>query len=124
MGFDMNITINLLIDPDTGLPAVRSRNGDLHPFVLDEFAVPVHYRKWLHQKGSHLHNYIMGFDGEYNSDAWYFLHVFPDWDDISQNFDAHIDNWVDGWTENEHDEFRKALEWFASKDVFTVSWSY
>ena len=108
----MFITLNLTIDPKTGKPAVWSNdNGELRPFVLDEIMVPLEYRKWLTQRGDHLKSYI-GNDFEMcnAADAETFYENLPDRE-------------IDECTEEEL-EFMEALAWFASKKVFTLSWSY
>ena len=145
MGFDISIKLNLMLDEETGLPIVWSQN----PFGTNnynpiEYIVPKEYRKYLHQRGSHFQEYVGEFEG-CSVDVKEFLESYPKWEDvcihvsepihaaipesaISNHVRGLIPNSVcidsDTWSEAEHDSFRKALEWFSSKDCFMIEWSY
>jgi hypothetical protein len=85
-----------------------------------DFIVPVDFRRFLSMRGPHLHLYIDHFPEQFSEVAVeIFLEKFPDWDFISAQIE---DN--DFWDEADHDQFRSALIWLASKHIFSVHWSY
>lgn len=51
-----------------------------------------------------------------------FLDDFPEWADVWNEMGPDADEY--DWTEDDHYEFKEAIEWFAAKSNFTVSWSY
>jgi hypothetical protein len=54
-----------------------------------------------------------------------FLEKYPDWEDIKSSMDLDgEDEESYGWSEKDHNEFKEALEWFSSKEYFSISWSY
>ena len=123
MGFDLSITLNLHIDPKTGLPYVWGKNYEKIPYVQSEFEVPEKYRRWVQERGHHFHIYIKKFD-EYGHtvDVEQFLYEYPSWLTVKKELG---DNWeYEYWTEEEHNSFKEALEWFTSKNNFVVDWSY
>ena len=104
------------MDEETGLPIVWIQT----PFGDDisshtNYVVPNEYRKYLKQTGEHFKKYIHHLRA-YVVDADIFLRTYPRWEDIK----IHTEQ----WTQREHNEFKKALEWFASKDAFILEWSY
>lgn len=110
MGFDLCIGMKLTLDPATGLPQ--------HP--VDALQVPDVFRKFIHQRGPHWHQYIKQFnsDYEYETTAGEFLEYYPTWAEVAAASDD------DEWTESDHDMFKAALIWFRQKGYFYVSWSY
>lgn len=128
MGFDLSITLNLRIDPQTGLPFFYAKDCSKQPYVPSEFEVPEKYRKWVQRRGHHFHYYLRSINGNdllYSTYVENFLEKYPEWADVK--------NWMTlddedeesyGWTEKDHDDFKEALQWFASKNNFEVSWSY
>jgi len=66
----------------------------------------------VQQRGNWFSNYVLDFEGNHVS-ADVFLDHYPDYENVD-----------DDWTKEDHDEFRKALEWFSWKGNFIVSWSY
>lgn len=123
MGFDLNIIINISIDEVTGLPYVwgNLNENKIKSYNPEEYQIPEEYRKWIHQRGHHFHVYIKMFDDsttQCNADT--FLNYYPIWKDIK--YDILND---DEWTEENHNEFKKCLEWLVSKPgVFGITWSY
>ena len=116
MGFDLFIELNLLIDEHTGLPIVYIYGGKKDFNVMD-FQVPTQYRKFLRQHGKWISKYVESFEGNYISTDL-FLECYPEWESVVEGYDE------DGWTKEDHEEFKKALEWFSSKENYIVSWSY
>lgn len=124
MGFDLSITLNLRIDPKTGLPFVWGENSSRKPYVPSEFEVPERYRKWIEQRGRVFHFYITALDKYgYSTDVYTFLDNYPDWDEVLKDMGPDNEEY-DYWTESDHDDFREALEWFRAKEYFMVEWSY
>ena len=125
MGFDLSITLNLRIDPKTGLPYIWGKNFEHIPYVPSEHQVPEKYRDWVQQRGHHFHIYIQKFDkdGQNSTDVEEFLHEYPPWLTVKKSIG---NNWeYEDWTEEVHNDFKEALEWFAAKHLnFTVCWSY
>jgi hypothetical protein len=130
MGFDLHINLNLSLDVNTGLPFVWGNNLEKKPYVPSDLEVPLKYRKWVWQRGHHFHYYIRSINESdllSSTNVEHFLEKYPEWADVK--------NWMtlDGedeesytWTEKDHDDFKEALKWFASKIYiyFEVSWSY
>jgi len=114
MGFDLFITLNLFIDENTGLPIVYKK-FEKGSFDISEYQVPAEFRRFVQQSGKWFSNYIYEFEG-YSISAELFLEHYPEWEEAVLDFE--------GWTKKDHDEFRKALEWFSQKGNFIVSWSY
>jgi hypothetical protein len=119
MGFDLNIIINTGIDEKTGLPFVWGENFEQNEYVPSAYQIPEKYRKYISQRGYHFHNYILHFDDNTNQcDADIFLNFYPEWSE-------ELIEESDGWTVNDHNEFKECLEWLTSKGgVFGIRWSY
>jgi hypothetical protein len=113
MGFDLHIMLNLLIDENNGL-AIVYKNGAKNVFDVSEYQVPAQYRRFILQRGHWFHTYVVQFEGNTISTDELLKH-YPDWKD------AVVE---DDWTKEDHDEFKKALEWFAWKGNYIVTWSY
>ena len=133
MGFDLTVSINMGIDPNTGCAYVHYVNEgflDKKPYDPEEFKIPEQYRKYIEQRGYHFHQYIKIFPlGCFNASARDFLQVYPQWDDVKSGlnvYDYEDDEW--GWTEKHHNEFKEFLEWMVEKSqyicVFELHWSY
>lgn len=116
MGFDLCIGMKMNLNPATGLPYV---GGD--PYDATSLQVPDVFRKFIHQRGDHWHQYIKQFnsDYEYETTAAEFLEYYPKWRELSAQLGAE-----DDWSESDHDMFKAALIWFKQKGCFYVSWSY
>ena len=128
MGFDLDIRHNLQIDPTSGLPVVYVYNPSTNstmktPYIPEDYKVPEEFCKYLTQQGSQFRYYIAPFHSSTTEiDASVFLYYYPMWEDVVK---YHGDYELDGWSEEDHNGFKKALEWMATKNyVFTVHWSY
>jgi len=115
MGFDLIISLNVCIDPKTGKLFVF-KGFEMAPFDQADYEVPEKHRKFLKQRGHHFHTFIRDFDDRQTQvEVEEFLASYPEWHEIDHEY----------WSEEQHKEFRDALEWMASKDhIFIVSWSY
>ena len=110
MAIDLYISLSLALNQLTGIPEYPELN----------IIVPIEYRKWIYQSGNHFQIYINIFNGICVSTE-VFLETYPDWDNIK----FEIIDWVQSnWTQSDHEEFKTALEWFASKNMFNISWSF
>ena len=120
MGFDININIQVGVDSETGLPYVwnETQTGNRKiPYSPEEFRVPKKYLKYLSLRGTQFSHYIKHMDDYLTETSVFdFLAFYPDWDPESMN--------EEGWSNVNHDEFKEALSWMASKEVFRISWSY
>ena len=96
MGFDLHIVMILMMDEKTGLPLGYSTQ------------VPEKYRRFLNQKGPWFSKYVAPFDTMISAER--FLEEYPEWPE-------------DGWSQNDHEEFKEALGWFAEHN-FNLLWSY
>jgi hypothetical protein len=123
MGFDLVVNLNLPIDATTGEACVYDfkNPGGKRPFVPSEYTVPEKYRVYLVQRGPHFHSYIKPFGEMCNqTSAELFLHYYPDWRQVKKDMGDEDYEWSKG----DHDGFKNALKWMASKGVFGLSWSY
>lgn len=113
MVFTLYIRLKIPLDEETGLPIVWLQipfGDDMESHT--NYVVPKEYRKYLHQTGDHFQRYVKGLRNHV-VDVDVFLRQFPGW--ISE---------TNQWTKQQHDEFHKALEWFAAKDAFILEWVY
>ena len=124
MGFDLTISIDLCIDPKSGLPFVWGPDFIQKPYVPSEHIVPEKYRKWVHERGHQFHAYIKNFSSDtYCVSACTFLDNYPDWDDVLKEIGGNAE--YSDWTKSDHDDFKEALEWFSKEpSQFRVEWSY
>jgi len=123
MGFDLSINLNLGLDLKTGLPYVWGKDYEHIPYVPSEFEVPEKYRKWIEQRGHHFHIYIKKFDAHgHTVYAEQFLCEYPSWLTVKKEIGDNCE--YEYWTEEDHNSFKEALEWFTSKNNFVVDWSY
>jgi hypothetical protein len=128
MGFDLHINLNLGLDVNTGLPFVWGNNLEKNPYVPSELEVPLKYRKWVRQRGHHFHYYIRSINGSdllSSTNVEHFLEKYPEWEDVkdSMTLDGEDEESYE-WREEDHNDFKEALTWFAEKSHFEVSWSY
>lgn len=51
-----------------------------------------------------------------------FLLAYPSWDSVLKDYNKED---LIGWTEEDHNGFKEALEWMAKKNtLFHIRWSY
>jgi hypothetical protein len=130
MGFLLYITFNLSICSETGKPCylLASADGSKKVYGMPDITVPLEYRRFLQQFGGpYFHAYTTSrIYEEYSHitsmSALSFLDQYPAWSDVLIDPNYHND---EDWTKKDHDEFKKALEWFSQQAVdYTVNWSY
>jgi hypothetical protein len=128
MGFDLYINLTLPIDQNSGLPYVYTTDNSKKPYSPSDFCVPEKHRLWLKQRGHIFHYYIRDIDGSDTMNTLHteaFLEKYPEWEDIKSSMELDgEDEESYGWTEKDHTEFKEALQWFSSKEYFSISWSY
>jgi len=129
MGFVLYITCNFSICAETGKPYyLATVESDIKKvYGIPDITVPPPFRPFLQQFGSFFHAYTTSrISEEYSHitsmSTLAFLDQYPDWSDvvIDPKYEKEC-----GWTKKEHDEFKKALEWFSHQHIdYTVNWSY
>ena len=128
MGFDLYINLTLPIDQNSGLPYVYTTDNSKKSYSPSDFCVPEKHRLWLKQRGHIFHYYIRDIDGSDTMNTLHteaFLEKYPEWEDIKSSMELDgEDEESYGWTEKDHTEFKEALQWFSSKEYFSISWSY
>jgi len=123
MIWSLQFHLTLPICPDTGqLFWIDDTESKTYKINFEEFVVPLCFRHCIYIEGKHMAVYAKACDG-YTSDqpinAGLLLHFFPKWNTIKDDILMDGQN----WTEEDHDDLRKAVVWFASKEVFDVSWN-
>ena len=119
MGFDLLVILNTPIDPETGF-AYAFVDGKKVPFMSRNYKVPEWARPYLEQRGPWFHSYIKPFGTGCNQcSADVFLHYYPKWNHVKKENGPNVT-----WTKEDHDGFRRALEWLSSKNVYGLMWSY
>jgi len=128
MGFDLYINLTLPIDQNSGMPYVYTTDNSKKPYSPSNFCVPEKHRLWLKQRGHIFHYYIRDIDGSDTMNTLHteaFLEKYPEWEDIKKYMELDgEDEESYSWTEKDHDDFKEALQWFSSKEYFSISWSY
>jgi hypothetical protein len=127
MGFDLTITLNVSIDPQTGLPYIyyvdNNRFLNKKPYVPQEHKIPDKYLRFIEQRGSIFHSYIKQFEENvHDTSVACFLEFYPEWEYVEKENGTEYE-----WCEKDHYEFKEALEWMCSVSpvpIFNVCWSY
>ncbi len=128
MGFDIQVSVTLLMCPETGKPFYFKYNEEEKrlekAYGLPEFTVPEELRPYLQQRGPWFHAYcdVIERDSGTTTDVEEFLECYPSWDDVKEG--GYCD-YSQEWTVKDHNAFRRLLKWCLEQDCyFTVSWSY
>lgn len=128
MGFLLIISCTFNICSETGKPYyLDSVGGKVEKvYGIPDITVPKEFRPFLRQFGKFFHAYTTSrIADEYSHitemSVLAFLDQYPSWNDVL--IDPHYDG--EDWTKKDHDQFKKALQWFSEQSVgYTVSWSY
>lgn len=123
MGYDFYIKARFAVCEITGQLYYYSLNPLTRHYDLSKIVVPEQYRRFLYLRGRMYHLYTQ----DVSNDDWFqteiseLVETFPSWEDIEESgFAEDYD-----WKEEDHNQFREALEWFANQDgIFYASWSY
>ena len=81
--------------------------------------VPVEFRRFIYNRGYIFDKYRYG-DESYLEPS-IILENFPDWSVIEE---GNTDEDDDSWTEDDHNAFKKAMEWFSAAEIYIVTWSF
>jgi len=129
MGFILFISCTFNICAETGKPYyLDTVDGKVAKvYGIPDITVPKEYRRFLQQFGNFFHAYTTArIADEYSHitemSTLAFLDQYPTWNDVVINPQYDRD---DSWTEKDHAQFKKALEWFSEQSIgYTVRWSY
>jgi hypothetical protein len=124
MGFDIKVEMIMSMSPETGKPYYLGKTEDgtyQMIYEIPNITVPDELRKYLYSYGRHFRTYTrkaeMGWGLSVTVD--YLLDTYPSWEDVL------IENDGTWWTEEDHEGFKKLLQWCDMQDVyFMVTWSY
>lgn len=114
--------------PASGKPYYLRWNKELKNYEkiyeLHNIIVPEKMCEYLVGRGHHFHAYTGDFNEEerYDVTVEEFLEQYPSWEEVMENH-----SWDDecGWIEEDHEGFKRLLEWCCEQDVsFRVCWSY
>lgn len=121
MGFDINIEMVLFMCPETGKPYHYGK-GLEHVYEIPTLNPPKELIRYFRERGHVFHAYTEFFNQEekYNVYVEQFLEEYPCWDDVKEH-----SCYDDYWTEKDHNNFKKLLEWCLEQPVtFRITWSY
>ena len=123
MSFDLYIGVKLHTEPETGKPYLLGPDQTRIPYDTDIYKVPEEFKSLIWQKGLQFHVYVSKYadDDLYQASATDFLQNYPDWTMVSE---AIAGFQCADWNEAKHTNFKKALEWFASRTGYYLFWSY
>lgn len=130
MGFDINVNMVLHMCPKTGKPFYygynKQQNNYEKIYELPTLVVPEKMCEYLVGRGHLFHAYTDHFNEEdvFDVSVEVFLNEYPPWEDVQQS-DYFRDDEVDYWNEEDHEGFKRLLEWCTQQTVpFRVNWSY
>ena len=127
MGFDLYISIEYNLCPETGKPYYISKRTLEKIYTAPELQIPEHLRKYLQGRGRIFHIYVHEFDSNdvTRTDVDSFLHEYPLWDQVKDS-NWYDESWEGIWDEKEHNEFRELLDHLSETYdcYFNVDWSY
>ncbi len=130
MGFDICITLNLMMCPETGKPFAYGSDPVTGQFTklydFSNLVVPEHLRPYLSGRGHLFHAYTDHLQHDnpgLEVDLQEFLEFYPSWEDVQTH--SSYDKEDDYWQEEDHTKFKELLEWCAKSPYnFNVCWSY
>ena len=83
--------------------------------------VPEIHRDFVNIYGDHFKIYASLVTDETQTSVANFLDKYPDWSELLAADD--FTDYVELWTENDHNRFRSALQWFNTQKIaYTISW--
>lgn len=117
----MTIQLHLQICPATGKPYVWGNATGARIYIdISTYVLPERFRKWCQARGRQFHAYIESFDTTNDSmDPVSFLHSFPSWEHVRASLGDDNE-----WTEDDHNEFKAAVEYMAERPGYMLVWSY
>ena len=124
MGFDISISLNLSICPETGKPFYYTSDFS-KKYDIETIVVPEEHRKSFQGRGKIFHIYTDHFSENciYSVSLSRFLEDFPNWLVVRMWLEEN--EYLNYWTDKEHYAFYDALKWCEkSGHLYTVEWSY
>lgn len=118
MGFYIHIRRMVDLCPETGTPFYYGPNLE-KIYNIPEIAVPDQYRRFLYEKNSVYHAYMS--DNCYYDSVDMVQDMFPTWEQVKNLYPDAEERY--GWTEQDHNLFRDAIEWFAAQPIgYIIHW--
>ena len=131
MGFDIYISLNMMMCSITGKPFYHGAHPETGAFAAvygyPDAIVPEELRKYLMGRGRHFVAYTRQVEFDdlgLNVSVDQFLERYPSWEEVYQS-DEVSEETLDSWNEENHNAFKKLLEWCLESGFdYRVSWSY
>jgi len=120
LDYIMNIKLILDISPELGVPCVRVNNTDciIH---LQDYEIPEEHLPYITMRGGVFNAYLhKNFRDGTSMSAELFYHYIPEWNTVN----SVVERMGYVWTEDDHNGFLNAIDWFSSKPGFVVTWHF
>lgn len=91
---------------------------DYEHFESDKYCVPNHLLKYLNGSGWHFAKYFDNIDYPMNVDV--LAETFPSWEKFREK--ANNSELELYWTEEDHNNFKELVDWFAENSEQSVLW--
>lgn len=124
MGFDLSIQVRFFICENTGKLYYYGRKNFDRMYGVPELNIPEEWWIYIKHRGRIFRAYIDAFEEQNNMspDITDFEENFPTWEYIKESVE-YENGWADEWTENDHNEYKKMVQWLAKQDIpYFVSW--
>jgi len=126
MGFDYVITLELIIDPETGKIHIGwDYTNTLEKIFYDpeKHAIPENLRKYIYGRGYLFGLYIKSVVDDLDTEPYSIatndlLDSYPSWEDIQENCEE-----CEMWTEEDHEGLKSLCQWLKNTG-FTANMSY
>jgi hypothetical protein len=120
-GSDILVELHLGISPITGKPFVWDANYQNRIEVdLSTYTVPEEFLSYVAGRDGTFYIYKKLCGTRTNQcEADEFWSVFPEWEAVKAELDEE-----DTWSEEDHNAFAKAAEWFAGRRGFVWVWPF
>ena len=114
--------------PAKGKPYYIKKQGTRYEkcYEIPDVTVPGKMCEYLVGRGHLFHAYTDHFNENdiFNVSVDEFLDKYPEWEEVQQS-DYFRDDEIDCWNEEDHEGFKRLLEWCVEQEVsFRVMWSY
>lgn len=130
MGFDINISLELLMCPQSGRPYHFTYNPEIGGFEkeysLPDTQIPIYLRKYLVGRGHLFHAYTSHFNEQdiFKTDVRTFLEQYPSWDTVIES-PYYTDDYEDAWNHGNHIGFQELLTFLTEQnESYVIHWSY
>lgn len=131
MGFDIYITLSMMMCNKTGKPFYHGTDPVTGRFAAiygyPDTVVPENLRKYLIGRGHLFGAYTKQLELDelgFNVGVDQFLGNYPSWEDV-MNHEEFRDDELEYWNEDDHENFQKLLKWCVASGLdYHVTWSY